>query len=194
MAWSPRAAQVLNVTFVCPDTALTDAQRITSNGCAYGPQDKLLTPPATDAQRSGPPEWGPTNLRRINTALHEAPFRKRTGTGRQYSQGTRSQAAGWDLMHEARAAENQTQAFVIRTPDRATEAGPKMHETVFQSGSSGSQATKITPKGHGKPQRRRQERQGPQLMLGCTLKHPSSTTSPTYVTISISRGFGQRTT
>ena len=80
-------------------------------------------------------------------------------------------------MHVARAAETQTQVFVIRAPDRATEAEPKTLETVFRNSLSGSQATKITPGGHGKPQRCRQERHGPQVMLGCTLKHPSSTTA-----------------
>ena len=91
-------------------------------------------------------------------------------------------------MHTARAAETQTQVFVIRAPDGATEAEPKTLETVFQKGPSGSQATKITPRGDGKPQRSHQERHGPQLMLGCTLKHLSSTTSPTYVTVSTSHG------
>ena len=97
-------------------------------------------------------------------------------------------------MHVTRAAEIQTQAFAIWAPDRATEAEPKIHETVLQSGSRGSQATKITPGGHGKPQGRLQERQGPQLTLGCMLKHPSGTTNSAYVAVSISHGFGQRTT
>ena len=107
-------------------------------GCIWWRHDvmtRVRTRIACLGQQHGPAHQHHTS----RSTIHE-----KDRHGHQHSQGTRPQAARWDFVHEARAAETQAQAFAIRALDRATEAEPKILETVLQNGSRGSQAAKIT--------------------------------------------------